>query len=535
MVPRLPGTALTETTAAEGDRKMRQVRRLFLIATATLFGLGAGPERCPASAYEGYTLFSPNNSRNSYLVNMNNAVVYTWSHSIAGGYSCYLTEDGSLWRPSTSNNSNMNGGAAAGIVERYGPNGQLAWSYTYSSNMVRSHHDIEPLPNGNVLLIAWERKTAAQAVQAGLDQSAEIWPDHIIEVQPVGTTGGNIVWEWHAWNHLIQDHDSSKDNYGVVGDHPELLDINLGGGGIGGGDWMHTNAVSYNPEWDQIVISSHNLNELYVIDHSTTTAEAAGHTGGRSGKGGDVLYRWGCPSNYRRSGPQVFDVVHCSYWVPAGLPGAGNLMAFNNRDGQGTSVVVELVPPADADGNYDLAPGGAYGPTAPVWSYTASGFYSQHLGGCQRLPNGNTFIVESTVGNMFEVNSAGSIQWSYNRGGEIARALRYGRYYPGLAALGVVADAEDEALAPRELRLVPCEPNPFRDGTRIGYELPTAGNVTVKILDLNGRQVTSLVDGVQPAGLRTVYFDPKGLPSGIYLCRIEACGLSRTQKLVRLQ
>ncbi|MHC1738423.1 MAG: lamin tail domain-containing protein [Ignavibacteriaceae bacterium] len=379
--------------------------------------------------YDGYTLFGPNNSRYSYLINMNNTVVKTWTHSKSGGYSAYLMKDGSVMRTATSSNSSMNGGGAQGVVQKYDWNGTLIWEYTYSTTTYRSHHDIEPLPNGNVLLIAWEVKTAAQSVQAGLNHSSTLWPDHIVEIQPVGTNGGNIVWIWHFWDHLIQDYNSTKDNYGVVANHPELLDINVGSTN---GDWMHINGISYNEDLDQIVISSHNLNEIYVIDHSTTIQEAAGHTGGRWGKGGDILYRWGKPANYRATGTQVFKVVHNSSWVPQGYPGAGNILAFNNREGQGTSMVVEIVPPRDAQGNYIITPGTAYGPANPVWSYTATGFYTNHLGGNQRLPNGNTLIVESTSGYFFEVNPAGSIVWSYNRGGEIARGLRYGNDYEGL-------------------------------------------------------------------------------------------------------
>ena len=49
---------------------------------------------------------------------------------------------------------------------------------------------------------------------------------------------------------------------------------------------------------DQIVLSNHNLSEIWIIDHSTTTLEAASHSGGNSGKGGDLLYRWGNPQAY---------------------------------------------------------------------------------------------------------------------------------------------------------------------------------------------------------------------------------------------
>ena len=74
-----------------------------------------------------------------------------------------------------------------------------------------------------------------------------LWPDQIVEVQPVGTDQANIVWEWNIWDHLIQEYDSTKDNYGVVGDHPELLDINFVDSpdhlNPYKSDWMHCNAM----------------------------------------------------------------------------------------------------------------------------------------------------------------------------------------------------------------------------------------------------------------------------------------------------
>src|SRR3990172_5868906 len=152
-----------------------------------------------SQTYQGYTLFGPNNSRNTYLADMNNTVVKSWTHSRNGGYSAYLLQDGNVLRTATSGSSSLNGGGAQGVVQRYSWNGTLTWEYTYSTSTYRAHHAIEPMPNGNMLIIAWEVKTASQAVQAGLNHSATIWPDHIIEVQPVGSNGGNIVWQWHAW------------------------------------------------------------------------------------------------------------------------------------------------------------------------------------------------------------------------------------------------------------------------------------------------------------------------------------------------
>ncbi len=482
-----------------------------------------------SQAYNGYTLFSPNNSRYTYLINMNNEVLHTWSHTKSGGYSCYLLEDGSLLRPALSTNSSLGGGGEAGVVQKYSWDGSLIWEYTYSSSNYRTHHDIEPMPNGNVLLIAWEVKTAAQAVQAGLNHSASIWPDHIIEVEPVGSNGGNIIWQWHFWDHLVQDYNSTKSNYGVVAGHPELLNINEGSSRSG--DWTHINGISYNPDADEIVISSHNLDEIYVIDHSTTTAEAASHSGGKHGKGGDILYRWGKPSNYGASGTQIFNVVHSSVWIPDSYPGEGNIMVFNNREGQGTSQIVELTPPKDDNGNYILNAGSAFGPTSPTWTYSASGFYSNHLGGVQRFPNGNTLIVESTSGYMFEVNSSGSVIWDYNYGREVVRALRYAPTYSGIL-LNDSIDADDGLVT--DYQLSQNYPNPFNPETVIQFKIPVGGIISLKVYDNLGREIVTLVDEYKEAGTYNVTFNASEQPlsSGVYFYRLVTGNKILAKKMV---
>ncbi|MCB9367430.1 MAG: aryl-sulfate sulfotransferase [Calditrichaeota bacterium] len=392
-----------------------------------------------ADSYPGFTLFGPNNTTSTRLIDESGTLVHSWTSSRTGGYSQYLLDDGHILRTANHNNPTFNGGGGQGYVQEYDWNNTLVWEFLYSNSEHRAHHDIEPMPSGNVLMIAWEYRSSAQAVQAGLNRSAIIWPDHIVEVEPSGANGGNIVWEWHAWDHMIQDHDPTKDNYGVIADHPELLDINTyTGGGPGGGDWMHINGISYNEVLDQIVISSHTLDEFYVIDHSTTTAEAATHSGGNSGRGGDLLYRWGRPANYDAPGTQVFNVVHCSVWIPPGLPGAGHVLIFNNREGQGTSIVTEIELPQFTPGSgYPWTPGTAYEPASASWTFTAPWFYSNHLGSCQRLPNGNTLAAESTTGHIVEVDAAGTVQWEYTYSGELVRCLRYGMCYPGIGDLGI--------------------------------------------------------------------------------------------------
>jgi hypothetical protein len=274
--------------------------------------------------------------------------------------------------------------------------------------------------------------------------------DCIIEIKPTGKTTGDVVWEWHVWDHLIQDEDSSKANYGNVAEHPERVDINFGEGeglaplmaqqdgldklrSIGyvrsspgetrppNPGWTHMNSVAYNRELDQIVLSVLGFSEIWIIDHSTTTAQAAGHTGGRSGKGGDLLYRWGNPRAYNvgsTSDQQLFS-QHCANWIAPGLPGGGHLLIFNNGAGRAAgrfSSVEEIVPPIDAQGRYLHKPRTAFGPAKSIWSYTAAkptDFFSEFLSSAQRLQNGNTLICSGVDGRVFEVTPKGEVVWEY--------------------------------------------------------------------------------------------------------------------------
>lgn len=336
--------------------------------------------------------------------------------------------------PYRVNNPTMQAGGVGGAFEVLTWDGDLVWEYELSNTDYQHHHDIEPLPNGNILMIAWERKTAEEAYAAGrtsLNDNPlnEMWSSSIFEIQSDGNGGGEIVWEWHLWDHLIQDENPDSDNYGIVGDHPELFDINkgwLGGGGPQGGnaDWMHLNTISYNIEYDQIVISSHRVDEIFVIDHSTTIEEAASHSGGNYGKGGDFLYRWGNPQNYDRgnNSDNLIGHQHSINWIPDGYPGEGNFILFNNDGNE----AIEFSPPIDEDGFYIIEDGQPYGPDNIVWS---SPYYSTDMqGGAFRLPNGNTLITDCDSANIEEVTESGSIVWSYSQSGNnvnIARAQKY--------------------------------------------------------------------------------------------------------------
>ena len=378
-------------------------------------------------SYEGYTLFTPEYYTDTYLINNSGDIVNRWESDYIQCVDCYLLENGNLLRTGLLSELNPTFllGGATGRIEMFNWEGDLIWEFNYSSEKYCLHHGFEVLPNGNILMIAWESKSFAEAIGAGkkllpMPPVGGLWLCYIIEVEPTLPRGGNIVWEWHVWDHLIQDYDSSKENYGVVRDHPELIDINSGSL-TGFLDWNHINSVDYNEEFDQILLSSHVQSEIWIIDHNTTTQEAAGHTGGKYGKGGDLLYRWGNPQNYGAGNvyDQYFFGQHDAQWIRSGCPGEGNILVFNNgfsRPGASYSSVDEIVPPVDEDGNYYINPGSAYGPYEPVWSYTATprtDFYSAIISGAQRLPNGNTLICDGNGGVFFEVTPEKELVWKY--------------------------------------------------------------------------------------------------------------------------
>jgi hypothetical protein len=368
---------------------------------------------------EGQILFAPMYGTNTYLIYRDGEINNTWSSPYTPGEAVYMLEDGTIFRAIKLVPS---GGGSGGGVQKITWNGEKLWDFTYYTSDYLSHHDIEILPNGNVLMIAWEYFTRAEAIEAGKDPNKlnanTIRPDHIIEVEPTGPTTGDIVWEWHAWDHLIQDYDSSKDNYGVVEDHPELIDINFGSQGA---DWLHSNSIDYNEEFDQILLSVREFNEIWVLDHSTTTEEAAGHSGGNCDKGGDLIYRWGNPRAYGAGniGDQKLYGQHDATWIKTSYPGEGNILIFNNgvsRPGGQYSSIDEIVPPIDENGNYTLEPGEPYEPEEQIWIYTDNNpytFYSNYVGGAERLKNGNTLVCDGASGRFFEVTPDKEKIWEY--------------------------------------------------------------------------------------------------------------------------
>ena len=460
-------------------------------------------------AFDGFTLFSPMLSDKVYLIDMQGEVVHMWQTELAPAGAVYLLENGHLLRAGREeDNPRFRGGGIGGRIQEFDWEGNLVWDFPLVDDYLTQHHDLEPLPNGNVLAIVWEHRYREDAIEYGRDPQAigerGMWVNAILEIQPLPPDDGEIVWEWHSWDHLIQDQDPGLENYGSIPERPGRIDINAdhrdlppeteeqrrrreelekqmralgyaggdeeeeeedgGGNGLFGPhgtlpDWLHTNSVAYCPEYDLIVLCIPTLGEVWVIDHSTTIDEAVWDAGGRWGQGGDLLYRWGNPRIWGggRDGDRKLWYQHDATWLPGEVDGELRLLIFNNgslRPGEPYSSVDELVLPFDPETGFTREEGAAFGPEQPDWQYTDRGtFFSGFISGAQRLPNGNTLICQGADGRFFEVTPEKKIVWEYVNpyGGEVPVTAIAGGAGPKAVFRATRIAADAPALAGRKL------------------------------------------------------------------------------------
>ena len=398
-------------------------------------------------ARPGYKLFTPLRSTSTYLVDAAGKVAHEWTSDSTPGQSVYLLANGNLLRCERVPSDVFEGGGKGGRIREYDRDSKIVWEYVCADDTKLQHHDIEPLPNGNVLLIAWERVGREKALAAGRDprllRAGELWPDMVLEVQPMRPSGGKIVWEWHAWDHLVQDRDPKLAHYAEIASRPRRIDINatnrepeptkeeleeleklkkLGyvddsaprdagrDGPSRDADVHHCNSIDYSPELDLIVLGSRELSELWFIDHSTTTAQAKGSSGGRWGVGGDLVFRFGNPRWSKAPGERALFFQHDAQWIPAGLPGAGHILLFNNgeRGERERSTVDEFVISFTSEALVDFAKV----EVKRVASYLSPDFCAR-ISGAQRLANGNTLICAGETGRVVEVTPEQKVVWEY--------------------------------------------------------------------------------------------------------------------------
>lgn len=407
-----------------------RIKILFYSAVCTLVTYSA----TAAEKWGWATLIAPQNSTTVTLLDTNNTVIKTWT-GLSGqtGYSCYLMPGGYLWRSVKTSNNSFSGGGLCGRVQKVDWNGNILFDYTISNSSEITHHDICPMPNGNVMLIVYEKKTGTQMTAAGCTSSVAKQLEKIVELQPTGTNTANIVWQWNLYDHLCQNTNSNGANYvSSIPQNPQLMNVNYQAQMA---DWWHMNGIDYNPELDLVVVSAHNMHEMYVIDHSTTTAQAATHSGGVRGKGGDFLYRWGNQNAYGVSGTKNFNVIHDAHWIPNGCPNAGWLVGFNNQGISSNQSCVDMFQTTWNGTQYTYTAGQqipptTYGKRIACTNASGNNGYSSNMSNSQQLPNGNSLITLALSGYVYEVDSNNNKLWQYSlASGNMAQASRYSKCF----------------------------------------------------------------------------------------------------------
>jgi len=307
-------------------------------------------------AFPGYTLFTPiTGSGQVYLIDLEGNVAHQWNLPYPAGAYGYLLPNGNLFYngKTTENLAGVPWWFKGGAVLEVDPSGKIVWEYHHPDH----HHDARRLANGNVIILATERIPVelAAKVQGGLPGTelpdGGILADVIHEVTPKG----EIIWTWHAFEHL-----DPKTDILTAHDKRE--------------EWSHANSVGELADGN-FLLSFRNLSTVVIVERKT----------------GKIIWRLGRETLANQHYPNE-------------LPN-GNILIFDNGTyRQNAALNFSRVIEIDRQTK------------EIVWQYTDTplhNFFSPYISGAQRLPNGNTLITEGNYGRLFEVTPDKQIVWEY--------------------------------------------------------------------------------------------------------------------------
>jgi len=532
---------------------------LVFICTFTYAQNTVGVISQSEGVYDGYTIVAPLGSNKTYLINNCGEIVHNWEASTyTPSASVYLLENGNLLKTGDIPNNEITFGGVGGKIEMYDWDDNLIWEYTLSSPTESLHHDIYPLPNGNILVLVVTTITEAEALANGrrpdLITENKIFNEQILELQPIGSNQANIVWQWNIKDHLVQDYDNTKNNFGIVENNPQLLDFNYAANGQA--NWLHINSIQYNETLDQIILSSRLNSEIYIIDHSTTTLEAASHSGGTYNKGGDFLYRWGNNEAYGLGDSTTKKLFgqHYPYWIDEGFEDAGKIMIFNNGVARGFSSVDIINPTQTGNGIYAFTSSNGFSPLnheSTIVSDNNLQFTSGILSSGQRLPNGNTLICAGASGKYIEVNNANDIVWEYinpdtnngilNQGDTpsanfVFRGIKYSKDYSAFLGRDLTpSNTIENNTSGNNCTLLNKES--FEKNDLSIYPNPTSDIINI----ITNQKIKSLtlfsLDGKRVKNVKSVLkkLDVKRLEEGIYVINfVTENGKTFTKKMIKI-
>ncbi|MEQ9101155.1 MAG: aryl-sulfate sulfotransferase [Imperialibacter sp.] len=341
----------------------------------------------------------------AYLISKAGKRLYTWTFGLSLGADIELLPNGKLLGMFKAPTPGFSfGGGYGGVIQIINPDSSVDWEFQYVSDDLLAHHDLTLLPNGNILFLAWEKIDSVTAKKAGASVGYDIYPEKVVEID---TATREVVWEWRSWDHIVQDKLNGAPTYGVVAERPDKININY----LlrPDGDLMHANGIDYDLENDLIFISVNYFSEVWVVDHSASTEEARGGSGGKFGKGGNLIYRFGNPEAYGNAkGTRLFDRIHFPNLLRKEGRQMPNVLIYENGLTAKRSTVYEFEMPEELQ----LLPDWDNEPKV-VWSFTDSLLSYGRISGAVRTNNGNTLICEGDYG-FWEVTADGEVAWKYN-------------------------------------------------------------------------------------------------------------------------
>ena len=466
-------------------------RRISISPILFLFLLGGIFIHVQAQdVYPGYAFYS--SGKSCKLYDMDKDLVHTWTSNYNCAGASRLLRDSSVMFVGRNPEDWSGGVLQSGRFQIITWDGDVVWDFQYSSSTYCPHHNIDviyytddPKETPNLLLACYEKVSGTSSLV-----------DKVTEIKRTGQTTGDIVWEWHAW-----DHRTSSPN-----DHPELLKESSTGGM---GEWTHLNSVHYNRDLDQVVCGLKSFREFVIIDHSTSTQEAAGSTGGKYGMGGDILYRWGKASNYGFSGSDYLSGFHSARWVLNKMlgtndevPGGGNIVIFHNDQ----SELLEVEPPGDGDGIYPREPNEAFGPDEPIWSQDMSSL-GRNEGSIQKLPNGNYFVSDNRSA-IFEMTPAGDKVWTMS-----VTAMQAFKY--PLTYFDQVTPVNENTISAQKNTTPKVYLNPVCGTITISFKY-LRNSAEISIFTISGKKLFS-----GTVNQNHFAWNAKNNPNGVYLVRIK--------------
>jgi hypothetical protein len=372
----------------------------------------------PARAYNGYTVLSPLGTQAALVIDMNGNIVKRWDgFDTSSGGPARVLPGGQIVGPVGARRGHLESlelvqrDFDGNIVWRFAHNVEIATGDGKTAWALRQHHDwqrtdfpagyyspgTEPQATGATTLILTHVDHALPAV-AG---DALLQDDRLIEV----SWDGKVLWEWTAGEHIDEfGFDAAARAAIKAAPHPNAPV---------GYDWLHMNAAAYvGPNrWydagdrrfapDNVIISSREASLIAIV-----------------ARDGSIVWQIGPDYRASKELRAIGQIIgqHNAHIIPKGLPGAGDLLVFDNGGASGYGYTNPIAP----DGKNALVRASSrvleIDPVALelVWSYQAPGqFYAANISGAQRLPNGNTLITEGPDGRLFEVTKSGDIVWEF--------------------------------------------------------------------------------------------------------------------------